>query len=466
MMEESLLQQLLVSDPDEQWSTHLCDYFIRNNISVNRALNGKEVLLLLYKSNFNSLIIDIETKNHSALEVIKAAKIKFPALKIILTFPSQEIANQWQDDREKLRALGVSDILVKPYDLEQLADSLVGNIQDMHLQRLVESAEDSEVSEEQVALRDRDVTKIALSDFFTGSIVLFDVFIRLGKNHYVKILHHGQRFDRAVLKKYSVKNVEHLYFPTAQRQEYIKKVNELLEYLLQKNSITTQKKFKVIKGVAQQYIDEVYLKGVDNSLMEEGNKIIDSIYHFLSRDAGVNSLLREFEEVNPQVYSHQFLVMFFSVLVCKNLSWVSEATINIVAQGAILHDIGKVKLPADIQNLTYEQMSSRQRELYKTHPKLGLELLDRFAIISESVKQIVYQHHELVTGEGFPLGLSGIKLYPLGKVVGFVNCFANKMSLNNTTPLVTIKEMIEEKHDLLNYDPAVVKALIKGFKKR
>jgi hypothetical protein len=59
----------------------------------------------------------------------------------------------------------------------------------------------------------------------------------------------------------------------------------------------------------------------------------------VSRDPGITDLLREFEEVSPESYSHQFLVMFFSIIICKNLSWVSDTTVKIVAQGAMLHDM-------------------------------------------------------------------------------------------------------------------------------
>jgi HD-GYP domain-containing protein (c-di-GMP phosphodiesterase class II) len=111
------------------------------------------------------------------------------------------------------------------------------------------------------------------------------------------------------------------------------------------------------------------------------------------------------------------------------------------------------------------KMSEAQLELYREHPKKGVELLDKYPSISEAVKQIVFQHHELITGEGFPNKLSGIKIYPLAKVVSFVNYYANHMMENKLSPLNALKELLADRRTLLFYDTAVVKALIQGFKK-
>jgi putative nucleotidyltransferase with HDIG domain len=427
------------------------------------AFNGKEALLFLLKGNFDCLLIDIQTKNHSAFDVIKSAKHKLPALKVILTFPSKEQEREWADYKDQFLKIGVSDMLTWPYSLEKLTNSLAGEIQH-EAWRNVELTEIKK--EEKAIIRDSEVTKIPLKDFFTGSIVVFDVFIRLGKNNYVKVLHQGNRFDPAILRKYANKMVQFLYFRTNDRKGYINQVNSFLESIVNKNSISSMKKVKLMKGVAQQYIDEIHLKGVTEEMVEEGNKIIDNVYHFLSRDSGIGGLLREFEEINPEVYSHQFLVMFFSILVCKNLSWVSDSTMKIVAQGAILHDIGKLKFPPELHSLQYDQMNQKQKDLYEQHPRLGLELLDRFAIIPESVKQIVYQHHELVTGEGFPLKLSGIKIYPLAKVIGFMDYYANQMARNKVTPINALKEIMGDRRVMHHYDSAVIKGLIQGFRKR
>lgn len=458
-----LIQSVLISDPDDLRSRKIKDYFTRNNISSEVAYNGKEALLFLLKGEYECLLIDINTKNHSAFDVIKSAKHKLPGLKVILTFPSKEVFRDWEDYKDQFMKIGVSDMLIWPYSLEKLTNSLAGEIQHEGW-RHVELTELKK--EEKATIRDSEVTKIPLKDFFTGSVVVFDVFIRLGKNNYVKILHQGNRFDPTILRKYINRSVEFLYFKTADRKGYINQVNTFLESIVNKNSITSKKKVKLMKGVAQQYIDEIHLKGVTEEMVEEGNKIIDNVYQFLSRDAGIGGLLREFEEINPEIYSHQFLVMFFSILVCKNLSWVSDSTMKTVAQGAVLHDIGKMKFPPELHSLRYEQMSEKQKEIYEQHPRLGMELLDRFAIIPESVKQIVFQHHEMITGEGFPLKLSGIKIYPLAKVIGFVDYYANEMARMKSTPINALKEIMGDRRVMHHYDAAVIKALIQGFRRK
>lgn len=145
------------------------------------------------------------------------------------------------------------------------------------------------------------------------------------------------------------------------------------------------------------------------------------------------------------------------------MKWKSVRTIEAIALGSLLHDIGKMKLDKRIREKDVEHLTDAEYIQYKRHPAYGVELLQKCDGVNESVIQIVYQHHELMDGTGFPNSLSGTKIYPLAKVVCLADAFVHSMLKKRLTPLDTLKELISDRRQVFKYDPLIVKAFITCF---
>jgi putative nucleotidyltransferase with HDIG domain len=80
-----------------------------------------------------------------------------------------------------------------------------------------------------------------------------------------------------------------------------------------------------------------------------------------------------------------------------------DARLIVLEQGALLHDIGKLDMPASILSKPAPLDESEWR-IMRTHPQVGYDLLKnqpRFAAAAE----IVLSHHEAYDGGGYPRGL-------------------------------------------------------------
>jgi len=72
--------------------------------------------------------------------------------------------------------------------------------------------------------------------------------------------------------------------------------------------------------------------------------------------------------------------------------------------GGIIHDIGKIHLPAEI--LAWPgRLSALQYALVQEHPDIGYQIL-RDIHFPWPVAEIAYQHHERLDGSGYPQGLT------------------------------------------------------------
>jgi len=88
-----------------------------------------------------------------------------------------------------------------------------------------------------------------------------------------------------------------------------------------------------------------------------------------------------------------------------------QEQIEIMARGALLHDIGKIGIPDAIM-LKPGPLTATERSLMETHVRIGYEILIRISFLAGAA-EIVLTHHERFDGGGYPQGLKGAEI-PLG----------------------------------------------------
>jgi len=82
-----------------------------------------------------------------------------------------------------------------------------------------------------------------------------------------------------------------------------------------------------------------------------------------------------------------------------------------VEHGALLHDIGKLKIPDSIL-WKPSQLDDEEWLTMRRHPEYGYEMLRTLEFL-DGAAQLVLSHHEKFDGTGYPRGLRGDSI-PLG----------------------------------------------------
>lgn len=75
-----------------------------------------------------------------------------------------------------------------------------------------------------------------------------------------------------------------------------------------------------------------------------------------------------------------------------------------VGLGALLHDIGKIKVPQRLL-APRDELGQDELDLIRSHPLVGREMISSDEDMSHWVREIVYMHHERLDGSGYPQGL-------------------------------------------------------------
>lgn len=98
-----------------------------------------------------------------------------------------------------------------------------------------------------------------------------------------------------------------------------------------------------------------------------------------------------------------------------------ENEVERIRIAALLHDLGKVAVPADILEKPAALSTTEWRSVVQ-HPRIGQVILEQAAALKDAVP-IILHHHERYSGHGYPFGLRGSDI-PLGaRIVAIADAY-------------------------------------------
>ena len=100
----------------------------------------------------------------------------------------------------------------------------------------------------------------------------------------------------------------------------------------------------------------------------------------------------------------------------------SRAGLAELAVAALLHDIGKIRVPAAILDKP-GKLTAGERAVVAQHPVLGAEALTRVPGL-EVVATLVRYHHERWDGAGYPDGLSGERIPRASRIIAVCDAYS------------------------------------------
>lgn len=133
---------------------------------------------------------------------------------------------------------------------------------------------------------------------------------------------------------------------------------------------------------------------------------------------GVLSQLKNTDEYTAL---HSVRVCILALTFGRHLDMTREG-LNLLGIGALLHDVGKMKVPMEILNKS-EKLTEKEYEIIKTHVPLGVAVLENSRGISPISIQVAANHHERYGGGGYAHGVKGDTIGAFGMIGGVVDCY-------------------------------------------
>ena len=137
-------------------------------------------------------------------------------------------------------------------------------------------------------------------------------------------------------------------------------------------------------------------------------------------EAEISALVRALAEADGDTHQHSLEVAATARAVGERLG-LEELDLVEVELGALLHDIGKLRLPPEILRKA-GRLTAEERQLVRLHPEWGAQMVARVPGL-EAVALVVLLHHERPDGTGYPHGLTGERIPMASRIVSACDAY-------------------------------------------
>jgi len=186
-----------------------------------------------------------------------------------------------------------------------------------------------------------------------------------------------------------------------------------------KRIVRTEVCLKQLSNGIKSVIRDVQSSGKLDSRAVEGMSV-QLLENFKDYSIVLESIVKE-RSLDEYIQRHCVNVSVLSIMLGRWLGF-TESELMMLAQSALLHDIGKVKIDERILNkpgcLTRLEFTAIKR-----HSILGYELVKDIGHISPMAASGILMHHEKIDGSGYPLGLRGDEISPFAKIIAVADIF-------------------------------------------
>ena len=147
------------------------------------------------------------------------------------------------------------------------------------------------------------------------------------------------------------------------------------------------------------------------------HEMVDSII----RNPSALIWLTVLKKVDEYTAIHSINVCILSLAFGRHMTLAPDA-LRELGLAALLHDMGKIKVPVEILNKP-GRLSDDEFEEMKRHPAYGAEILARSEGLSPLVLDVAQSHHERASGQGYPKGLTSRDTSLFARMVAIVDFY-------------------------------------------
>lgn len=149
---------------------------------------------------------------------------------------------------------------------------------------------------------------------------------------------------------------------------------------------------------------------------------------------------------------HSARVSIYSVFLARKIG-LPEDQVKTIEIGALLHDIGKIRIRDHILNKP-GRLTNEEYEIIKGHPEYGMRIVEHVKQLHNAVP-CIYCHHESYDGSGYPRRLAGEEIPLMGRIVAIADTFDAMTTTRPYRNNLSQKEAYEEllRFSGIQFDP-------------
>ena len=178
---------------------------------------------------------------------------------------------------------------------------------------------------------------------------------------------------------------------------------------------------------------------------EKVEHVVENMVESIFRNQDALMSLSRIRKKDEYTYYHSMSVCALMVSFARQMGF-DKRLVNEVGVGAMLHDIGKMKVPLAILNKK-NKLTAEEYEMMKGHALLGKRILEETVGICETSILMCAEHHERIDGSGYPGNLEGDQISIFGQMSAIVDVYdamtSDRCYQNKRNPSEVLRNLFE-----------------------
>lgn len=180
---------------------------------------------------------------------------------------------------------------------------------------------------------------------------------------------------------------------------------------------------------------------------EECCHIRDKLIDEIKETSHEISTLDELCIIGDYENAHPINVANLSIALALKLH-LETKRIQDLALAAMLHDVGKSKLPLCTVKKNYEELEGKEKKLYELHPLLGNKIVTEDIGFPKHIGEAILHHHETYNGTGYPNGLTEERINYYSYIISIASTYDEMLHKNKEDgeidPRKAIKKLLTQ----------------------
>jgi putative nucleotidyltransferase with HDIG domain len=284
-------------------------------------------------------------------------------------------------------------------------------------------------------LGSKDFLPIPIDEFVQGLTIPVAIYIRISDEKFVIVAKAGTQSNVNQFRNYRDHEVHYLW---VHKKEYYKLSHQSITMAgvaLSKKDLDDRRKTTFVSVAARSMFRQLEHLGFDLETYNNSKQITEAVIGLVETHKSLGGLFESLAQFSDAIVSHSICVSALGVMIAQAMGFQKKGTLEKIAMGGLLHDIGLKTLPKALIEKPLSAMAAEEVQQYETHSFKGMQMLQSLGIVPDDIVSIVYEHHENSIGQGFPQRLRDVKMHPLAKVISLADAYANLILPNVNCPV-------------------------------
>lgn len=154
---------------------------------------------------------------------------------------------------------------------------------------------------------------------------------------------------------------------------------------------------------------------------ERAARVVDDMVDSIFRNRDALASLSRLKNFDDYTFHHSINVSVLALTLGRHLG-ILKGELKRLGVGAILHDVGKMRVPEEILNKP-GRLTEEEFAVMKTHTLHGAKILMQTSAVPDDCATVALNHHERFDGRGYPRALKGLSIGKFGLVSAIADVY-------------------------------------------